>query len=825
MERPILILLLAIAMLVPTALPAAGQIVPEDAEAAILSKPTPRGGVTWNEHVQTAATPTAKVVDGSIDDWVGAASRLGATTVLDRGELVYQDVLFDDFGADDGKDAQRNADLAPAYDAEPRSQRAEALTQAAGEQFGADDQDPTDGYLTGPANYGDAVYPPGTEGQADLLEVRLAADGTSVYVLARFAALEDPSAPALFIAAFAPRDGPPSGISGPMAFNSDLGGAGILSQLYADARGVYQAQATGAAPGAWEVTRVADADVAVEAAGTTNAIEIELPRRVLSEGGEGSVRLGIGAGIAATDADGDPALADVTPGTDGANLLNVAFREEPTVANWFDKRQAMALGDGTLDPFVREVDLDALADGTTVPWQATPGYHERVFGSRADISSETLTQGPKETRVQHYGLYLPTSWSADDEVPLTVWLHWRGGTAHQAPAWTPRVVEQLGEERTPANAMIFPRGRGTATWYTGAGHVDVLEALEDVQDAVAIDPDRRYVAGYSMGGYGSYLFGLLYPDVFAGAYPISGAMTQGLWLGADDEQGRDMAQANGGDANVQLTYRLIENARNLPYVIHHGTDDELVPVTGVERMAARFAELGYRHTFYRFLGYEHYSQAVVDEWKEGARYLDAHEREDAPARVVYKRVPALEHATETFESRGAEIELDTDGAYWVSGMTLRETTTTDPTVHGMIDAITEAIPDAHATEPTAGAAAPGHSTPYVMDGLTWTQVACIPEVPLCPGQDAARNAFEGELSNLATVTLDLERMQLDAAEVLTGTLTTDGPSEVSLDAAYSDGVSVACASCPPLSSSTEDGALVLTLHQAGTYEVTIDPAG
>lgn len=800
-------------------IPGTAEVVPEDTEPALLSKPLDRGGVTWLEDQATTATPTAKTVDGDPFDWVGQASGLGGTTVLDQGELIYQDLLFDDFGADDGKDADRNQDLGSIYDTEPRTQRTEALTQAAGEQFGADEQDPTDGYLTGPANYGDAVYPDGTDGQADLVELRLAADGTHVYLLAQLASLVDDQAPALLILADTGGGaaqigtGPSDGIEVP--FGSGITTDHVLRAIYADTTGVYIQEDTPSLP----IVEAQGATVAVDT--DTNTIEIALPRDLVTASTTpDDLDLAVATGVADRTDDGDPVLADVTPGSDGANLINVAYRTEPTVSNWFDKAQAIALHERALDPFFREVDLGELVSGTTVPWQPTPGYHSRLFLSDPAISEETLEQGPKETTWQHYGLYLPDASVPEEGYPMTMWLHWRGGTAHQAAAWTPRVLEQLGEERDPANVVISPRGRGTSTWYTGAGHVDVLEAWDDVHDLLDIDEDRRYVSGYSMGGYGSYLFGLLYPDKFAGAYPISGAMTQGLWLGVDD-QGRDVQEANGGDADVQNTYRLIENARNVPYVLHHGTDDELVPVTGVERVAARFAELGYQHRFYRFLGYEHFTQAVVDEWKEGARYLDMQTRDEDPARVVYKRIPALEHEIETQDARGAEIDLATDGAYWLTDLQPRMIDLADPTVHTQADVTSLAIPEAHLTTPEAGAAAPGHSTPYVMDGLAWTSLACIPEAP-CPAFTAQSNGVEATFTNAEHAALDLARMNLDDGQPIEATITVDGVTTITLEGAYSQGASVSCG-CPFTVDIAEDGDLSVTLEEAGTHELTIEP--
>lgn len=807
MHRKIGIVLLGLALVVPTAISAAAQVVPEDTEPAALSKPTPRGGVEAAGDASEAETHP-KTVDGRIDDWIGESTNLSGTTVTDHGELIWQGFLFDDFGADDGADRERIEALGPAYKREQRAERIEAASQAADEQFGAPQA--AGGTVVTPPNYGDAKYPPGAEGHADLTEVRVAADTENVYLLARFATLTDASDPALFVVTHTGQDSDQQPAE--PGFNSGLIASPPSKPLYIDATGAYEA-IDQPGPAGWKTAPTDGATVAVEPSGSINAIEVQIPRETITGGGEASkMSLVLASGIAATDTDGDPQLADVATGQAYVNLLDVAFRHEPAVSNWFDRGQALNLLQGNVEPYLEPVDLDALAAGTSRPVQPTPGYHQVVFRSSPDISSETLEQGPKETVLQPYGLYLPTEWDVGDERPLTTWLHYRGGTTHQAAAWIPRIVEQLGEERHPGNIMVFPRGRGTSTWYAGAAHVDVLEVLDDVQERYEIDEDRRYLAGYSMGGYGSYLFGLLYPDRFAGAYPISGAMTIGLWAGVDDE-GRDTQGTNGGDGDLENTFRLVENARNLPYVIHHGTDDELVPITGVERMAAKLHQLGYQYRFYRFLGYEHFTQAVIDEWKEGARYLDDQTRTEDPARVVYKRVPALEHAIETLNSRGADIDLDTDGAYWVSGMELDETSTTDPGVSGKVDVRSHAIEDDHLLVPEAGAVAPGHSTPYVMDGQDWrTPPLEEPAVPVPPVIGTVGPVLEANLTNVAAATIDLERADVDADEAYQASVSTDTTTTLGLDGDYDEAPTVEV-----------DGQAVAVTLEGGAIQVPLDP--
>ncbi len=70
---------------------------------------------------------------------------------------------------------------------------------------------------------------------------------------------------------------------------------------------------------------------------------------------------------------------------------------------------------------------------------------------------------------------------------------------------------------------IFPQCLKGLTWW----HPEMLDAMMAVVQRegkkLRVDPDRVYITGQSMGGYGSYNMAMRFPDVFAAVAPISGA--------------------------------------------------------------------------------------------------------------------------------------------------------------------------------------------------------------------------------------------------------------------------------------------------------------
>lgn len=734
--------LLAFVSLLCVAVPTAGRaaIIPEAVpDLPLLGAQAYRGNDLIVAQAASVA-PTAKTADGDISDWVGTPTRFGGTSIYSRGEYVYQDYVMDDWGADDGQDFARVEITDELAAAEPRTYRAEALAQAAGEQFGA----PGPETISATAEYGDAAFPPGLKDQSDIEEVRIAADDTSIHVMVRTTGMTPAGATAV-VALLDTSEGGSFPAPGGIQTTAEYAvlAIGTVGSLYEE--GILQCSGC--------VT------VATNETGFINAMELSIPRSLVGSP-SGAVRMGVATGVSA---DGST-IAAVRSGDAVSDLINVAFRFDEPARIWMDHDQSLALRAGVIDSFLTAVDLDALEAGRTETFEPRPGYFERVYETDSAVNAEREDGSYYQGSFQHYGVYIPTSYRRGTPAPATWWTHYRGGHAHDAAAWVPGLLRQLGEQR--GNIVISPGARGTSTWYVGRGHEDFLDAWDDSMAAFSIDPDRVYLSGYSMGGWASWFLGMVYPDRWAAAFPTAGPPTQGLWAGAGEATG---PQNGATDAEAQLTFPLIENARALPYVIYHGTDDELVPVTGVARMAARFDELGYRNRFHLFPGYEHYTAAIIDEWNEAGAYMNSFRRDPNPPRVTYVVKPALEHAAETVQSGGASLDYHFDGAYWVSDLAVRDGAPTAATTLGSIDATTSGrgIPTVVAL-PEAGTG--GQSTPYVMAGTRWQTV----------GATVPSNSFTATLKNLSTGTLDVARMGLSSGAPITATVTSDGPSVLRL---------------------------------------------
>ena len=572
-------------------------------------------------------------VDGATRDWTGMPTHLSGTSTLSRGELIYTDYLYDDYGPDrDGSFGMPpfRSNLAP---------------------IRGDLRYPAD-----EARYGNNA--------ADLRELRLAAAGSGLRLLVEMQTMKAPDAAIVTLAIDA--DGDPA-TAAPWPEGAGLTPVG--AERYVTTWG------TGArydGPGGSRA-------LAAAANPATNAIEVAVPASALADAGP-KARMWVVTGLHAGDGRWDP-----------AGVFNVGFRREdqPRLVGsaWNEERQSAALASGDVSAFAHPLPLARLRAGESdPPFVPRPGYYNRIFRSENDLGEGvTFTAnsagggtggGPDPTFLgewQPYGLYIPKGYRDGERSQLLLAGHSLDANHNQYAVVAPRFLQQVGDER---NSIVFtPLARGTDTWYLDAGFVDVLEAWDDVRAHYAIDDDRTSINGYSMGGYMTYRLGLLMPDRFARASVYVGPPAYAIWPHPAPPQADRPEWITPGNTN-----QIVANAHNLPFEVIHGNNDELVPVSGVQHQVDTFMAAGNAVRFYRHSADDHFSFTLYDEWGRTRDFLGSAAREVAPPRVVYTRVPAMD-----LPKHG----LVFDGAYWVDGIQLRDGAA--PDAAGTVDVTTRAL--------------------------------------------------------------------------------------------------------------------------------------
>ncbi len=158
----------------------------------------------------------------------------------------------------------------------------------------------------------------------------------------------------------------------------------------------------------------------------------------------------------------------------------------------------------------------------------------------------------------------------------------------------------------------------------------VMELVRRARVTFGTDPNRVYVTGHSMGGYGTWTYGSIYADQFAAGAAFAGAPTVYWKPGQKDK-----------DAEAVVT-GYIPSLYNLPLFVYQSLDDLNVPAAANIRAAA---ELKAAHESdpdgWKFV-YEQVDGMGHDFPKKGPgpglQWMASHARDPRPKRIVWQPV-------------------------------------------------------------------------------------------------------------------------------------------------------------------------------------------
>ncbi|HVR47112.1 MAG TPA: hypothetical protein VMT95_10835 [Candidatus Binatia bacterium] len=181
---------------------------------------------------------------------------------------------------------------------------------------------------------------------------------------------------------------------------------------------------------------------------------------------------------------------------------------------------------------------------------------------------ETVVRSSQDGTMQPVAVYVPTSYSPAHPAPLIVLLHGRPQSETQLLA--PRYVADLAE-RSGA-IVVAPWGHGYYNFRGSAA--DVYDALIAATYAFAIDPRKRYLAGYSMGGFSVFEVAPVHPQDWSAVMCIAGAL-----LGSDSQ-------------------RVVTLMRRTPFYVLTGSADDSIPTQYPIATAAFLQSAGMDVSFY-----------------------------------------------------------------------------------------------------------------------------------------------------------------------------------------------------------------------------------
>jgi predicted peptidase len=180
-----------------------------------------------------------------------------------------------------------------------------------------------------------------------------------------------------------------------------------------------------------------------------------------------------------------------------------------------------------------------------------PGFHVQTLDRRVvtDVDGQ-------------YQLFLPADYNASSERwPLILFLHGggeRGTSIERVKVHGPlKVAAQRPEFPF---IIVAPQVAENMIWSTA--RLDAL--LDDVVERYRVDPERIYVTGLSMGGYGAWHLAMEYPHRFAALVPISGGATPSGMCAL----------------------------KHLPIWVFHGAKDDIIKLDRSEELVERLKRCG-----------------------------------------------------------------------------------------------------------------------------------------------------------------------------------------------------------------------------------------
>ncbi len=191
--------------------------------------------------------------------------------------------------------------------------------------------------------------------------------------------------------------------------------------------------------------------------------------------------------------------------------------------------------------------------------------------------NETICQ-MAETVSGHQLRYLvqtPDGEPPEEGWPLLLFLHGYGECGDDIEKvkvhGPPKLRDQF--EQLSNCVIVSPQCPNESWW-----RVDALKTLMDevIAGRTDLNPDRRYVTGLSMGGFGIWSYLSHYPNDFVAAVPICGG---GDPLGLPKNRPPEKV----GIEN-EFNPEGLKQAKDVPIWTFHGSEDEAVPIAESEQL-------------------------------------------------------------------------------------------------------------------------------------------------------------------------------------------------------------------------------------------------
>jgi predicted peptidase len=195
-----------------------------------------------------------------------------------------------------------------------------------------------------------------------------------------------------------------------------------------------------------------------------------------------------------------------------------------------------------------------------------------------------------------YQVYVPAKLQGQKNLPVILFLHGIGQRG--AGGFLPTEGVQAGMlrhylEQIPA-IVVLPQCRQGSYWTDPEMDEMVMKSLAQTVSEFGADPERLYLTGVSMGGFGAWHLASEYPERFAAIVAICGG-----------------SPLRSGDRFAPIARKVGQT----PAWLFHGSDDRVVPVSESRQIVAALKAIkgNVRYNEYEGVGHNVWLKALAEQ--------------------------------------------------------------------------------------------------------------------------------------------------------------------------------------------------------------------
>jgi predicted peptidase len=231
-----------------------------------------------------------------------------------------------------------------------------------------------------------------------------------------------------------------------------------------------------------------------------------------------------------------------------------------------------------------------------IPHPAYARKHETGFLDRTVVIRDVSYK---------YEVFVPRDWTPNRKWPIILALHGAGERGDDGLLQTDvGIGTAIRSNRGAFEAVVVMPQCAKNLWWTLPPMDELaMKALIEATREFHGDPQRMYLTGLSMGGFGVWHLAQKYRGKFAALVVICGGIRPSA---AAQKANPDLAKITPPDS-PETYLAAAERVGKIPVWIFHGADDTIVPVTESQRMTAAMKQIGAEVHYTEYPGVGHAS--------------------------------------------------------------------------------------------------------------------------------------------------------------------------------------------------------------------------